>query len=487
AGAWWDTYLLLGEDMPLTLQLFADAFPGLQAATFNGNEGPAFRDVLVDVLQADDDDGDITNGTPHGAEIVEAFAIHGITLLSNVTFSHTPVETAASEETIDISANVNITFPTSTFLSGVRAFYRLNNSTIWSSVLMTNTSGSTGAASIPAQPTGTVIGYYLALEDINGQTSSVDPIGAAQEDPNLPHFILVGMELQKTEDADMVHQLGTWTAGQPTDNATTGLWEQNVPVGSFGTPGDPSTMVQPNYQHTPGGDFCWVTGNATNESAALGENDVDGGTTTLISGNIDLTAYENPVFTYWRWYTNNPPSGANPNADWWQVYISGNGGSTWVPVEDTKSSDRSWRRNAFRVSDYVTPSAAVRLKFHASDSIRPGQNLDGGSLIEAAVDDIQLWELEENTIGIDELANAVDLNVHPDPANDRLNVIYSMGDRRPLRMEVLDLTGRTVLVPAMIAGAQRQVIDVGTLTNGQYVLRLHWADGAASRRFNVLH
>ncbi|MCB0790040.1 MAG: hypothetical protein KDB75_12095, partial [Flavobacteriales bacterium] len=167
AGAWWDTYLLLGEDMPLTLQLFADAFPGLQAATFNGNEGPAFRDVLVDVLQADDDDGDITNGTPHGAEIVEAFAIHGITLLSNVTFSHTPVETAASEETIDISANVNITFPTSTFLSGVRAFYRLNNSTIWSSVLMTNTSGSTYAASIPAQPTGTVIGYYLALEDIN--------------------------------------------------------------------------------------------------------------------------------------------------------------------------------------------------------------------------------------------------------------------------------------------------------------------------------
>src|SRR5690606_31436650 len=45
AGAWWDTYRLLGWDMPLTLQLFADAFGGLQAEATNGQEGEAFRDV----------------------------------------------------------------------------------------------------------------------------------------------------------------------------------------------------------------------------------------------------------------------------------------------------------------------------------------------------------------------------------------------------------------------------------------------------------
>ena len=27
----------------------------------------------------------------------------------------------------------------------------------------------------------------------------------------------------------------------------------------------------------------------------------------------------NPAFSYWRWFTNN--TGAEPNADWWQVLL----------------------------------------------------------------------------------------------------------------------------------------------------------------------
>ncbi|HNU56434.1 MAG TPA: M36 family metallopeptidase [Flavobacteriales bacterium] len=45
AGAWWDLYEGLGQDMLLTLDLFAQAYPGLQANTFNGNEGQAYRDM----------------------------------------------------------------------------------------------------------------------------------------------------------------------------------------------------------------------------------------------------------------------------------------------------------------------------------------------------------------------------------------------------------------------------------------------------------
>ena len=112
---------------------------------------------------------------------------------------------------------------------------------------------------------------------------------------------------------------------------------------------------------------------------------------TLYSPYFNLSSYTNPAFTYWRWYTNNPSSGANPGADWWQVLITDDG-VNWVYVENTLSSDLSWRRNAFRVKDYVNLSSSVQLKFIASDSIRPGQNLDGGSLIEAAVDDLYLYE-----------------------------------------------------------------------------------------------
>ena len=62
---------------------------GLQATAFNGNEGEAFTDVL-DVLQADDDNGDIS-GDPNGFAIVEGFDIHGITLLTNADFEHADI------------------------------------------------------------------------------------------------------------------------------------------------------------------------------------------------------------------------------------------------------------------------------------------------------------------------------------------------------------------------------------------------------------
>ena len=59
----------------------------------------------------------------------------------------------------------------------------------------------------------------------------------------------------------------------------------------------------------------------------------------------------------------------------------------------------------FRVSDYVGLTSNVQLRFIASDSLRPGQNLDGGSLIEAAIDDLMLYETQlDNTSINDALA-----------------------------------------------------------------------------------
>ena len=117
-----------------------------------------------------------------------------------------------------------------------------------------------------------------------------------------------------------------------------------------------------------------------------------------------MTNLNNPAFSYFRWYTNSPYSGANPGADWWQVMIT-NDGVNWHYVEDNISSDISWRKFAFRVSDYVTPSNNVQIKFIASDSIRLGQNLDGGSLIEAAVDDLYLYEAKPNSTEVVNLTN----------------------------------------------------------------------------------
>ncbi|MCB0794973.1 MAG: T9SS type A sorting domain-containing protein [Flavobacteriales bacterium] len=485
AGAWWDTYVLLGNDMNAMMELFIDAFPGLQANTFNGNEGQAFRDVLVDALQADDDDGDLSNGTPNASIIVEAFGIHGITLLSNAELIHEGIESSVQGEDIDVLATVILDLNFLPFVEEVRLFYKINNGSSWSTVAMTDVGGGDFQGTIPQQPEGTVIAYYLGILDAFQQVSAVQPIGAALPDPNVPYYILVGYSLRATEDLDSNNELGDWTPGLPTDNATTGQWELTIPIGSFATPGDPSTIVQTDAQHTPGGELCFVTGNASSPAAALGENDVDAGTTTLLSDPIDISEYENPTFTYYRWYINDPPSGANPGADWWQVYISADG-STWVPVEETRTSDRSWRRVAFRVQDHLPLGGTVQLRFNVSDSIRMGQNLDGGSLVEGALDDIQLWD-NVGTIGIEEVVPSLIGSVFPSPANDRLTLSFDLQGEREGEVEVFDQLGKRMLVAGLRGnGPTQRVLDVSSWATGPYVLRLTTDKYMSEQRFQIV-
>ncbi|MBL8003154.1 MAG: hypothetical protein JNL05_14470 [Flavobacteriales bacterium] len=484
AGAWWDTYLLLGSDMNLTTQLFAEAFPGLQANTANGNEGQAFRDVLLDVLQADDTDADITNGTPNGSAIVEGFAMHGITLISGFDLVHTPASDQPANAGITINAQSTVTFPYTQYVQGVQLSYRLNNGA-WTNVAMNNTGGNNYSATIPAQPEGTVIAYYVGMLDINQELSAVQPIGAAEPDPNVPYYILVGYALSATEDLDNLSQLGNWTPGMPGDNATTGEWGVEIPMPSFSTVDN--SVIQPGDQHTPGGELCYVTGNASSTTAGPGENDVDAGHTTLQSDPMNLSNYTNPTFTYYRWYTNSPPGGANPGADWWMVQIT-NDGVNWVPVENTMTSDRSWRRVAFRVQDYVTPNATVQVRMIASDSTRLGQNLDGGSLVEAAVDDIQLWD-NVGSIGMGELQATTFAALGPNPANESITATLNVDAAEGLRFQVVDATGRVVLDRNLgrRQGLVRERIDVRQLAEGGYVLRAIWSEGRAEQRFVVVH
>jgi hypothetical protein len=285
---------------------------------------------------------------------------------------------------------------------------------------------------IPAQPNGTVVAYYISLTDNFGNESAVTPMAANLSpinNANLPYFIMVGFE--KIEEEDFDANFGFWQTGGVDDNATTGMWEIGSPIASYGDANDLSTICQTGAQHTQGGFQCAFTQNASSINDGLGSNDVDGGHTTLYSPYYDLSSYENPAFSYYRWYTNSPYSGANPGADWWQVMITDDG-VNWQYVENNMSSDISWRKFAFRVSDYVALTSNVQLKFIASDSIRLGQNLDGGSLIEAAVDDLVLYEGQETSTSIN-------------------NVLAT----KPKLIKVTDLLGKQV--------DPRNVIDNATL------------------------
>ncbi|MBL7985987.1 MAG: M36 family metallopeptidase, partial [Flavobacteriales bacterium] len=273
AGAWWDTYVNLGNDMELTMDLFAEAYPGLQADVPNGEEGIAFRNVLLDVLAADDDDANLLNSTPNGPAIAEAFRRHGITLISGFDVIHAPVEVSAQNTEITIDATAAVSSDLDPYVQGVAVRYRINNGA-WEELPMAAIGGDNYQVTIPGQPAGTVIAYYVGLVDINGVLSGVTPVGADQPDPNLPNFILVGYDLQLTEDVDNNNQLGDWDLGLPSDNNTTGTWVLSEPEPTFSSVDN--SLIQTGSQHTPGGEYCFFTENG-NDPNTPGEADVDGG------------------------------------------------------------------------------------------------------------------------------------------------------------------------------------------------------------------
>jgi hypothetical protein len=192
----------------------------------------------------------------------------------------------------------------------------------------------------------------------------------------------------RPDECDVTLDLETdegWLVGALDDTATTGIWERVNPVG---------TEAQPEDDHTLLGVTCFVTGQGA-VGGGLGDNDVDGGKTTLVSPVLDLSGLSDPAIGYWRWYSND--KGAAPGADVFQVDISNDDGASWTPVETVGPSGPEtvggWLYHSVPVSDFVTPTAQVRLRFIAEDA-------GSGSVVEAAVDDVLVIDCVDCTANL---------------------------------------------------------------------------------------
>jgi hypothetical protein len=120
--------------------------------------------------------------------------------------------------------------------------------------------------------------------------------------------------------------------------------------------------------------------------ASVGTNDIDGGTTTLYSPIYDLSGLTAPVVSYWRWYNNS--AGSNPGQDSMEIEVSSDGGATWASLEvvgPTSDNTGGWILASHDLAAIVTPTSQVQLRFRASD-------LGGGSIVEAAIDDLEISE-----------------------------------------------------------------------------------------------
>lgn len=318
--------------------------------------------IPIDFLTLDDDDANLDNGTPHWEEICTGFSAHGIDCpeLTPIFFTYPNGQPDIVQPLLTTAVHVVVNSGSLSPVSGSAELYYSIDGAPFQTGTMTQTATNEYDAILPGADCDSHINWYVSAE-ASGFGTVTDPSNAPTT-----YFSAVVATSVNTVFSDNFQTNQGWTVS---GDAGDGQWTRGTPVGG-GDRGDPPT----DYD---GSGMCYLTDNTD------GNSDVDDGTTILTSPTFDLSAGDGQI-SYARWYSNN--TGDDPNNDVFEVYVSNNGGLGWTLVETVGPVDQAnggWYEHSFTTSDFVTPSAIMKVKFEASD-------LGAGSIVEAGVDDFKV-------------------------------------------------------------------------------------------------
>ena len=232
-GAMWDTWAELEasigpeEAYDTVSRLFVE---GLQ---FN----PELAETYDAMVAADDDNGDLSDGTPHQCQILDGFAPHGlgpggaasILELSHPLLGNQQEEGAGYAVTADL---VNLAPDcVEPGVGTAEVVYSTNGGETWERAALDATEDTVSGV-IPAVQSGSVVTYYLELESADGnrvmapQGGEINPTTFAVGELTELYF-----EDFEDDDGGYRHEL---VSGEQTDGADD--WQWGTPVGLAGDP-----------------------------------------------------------------------------------------------------------------------------------------------------------------------------------------------------------------------------------------------------------
>ena len=232
-GSVWDLLGIMQRDFGdeegwrITSQLLADAVPS----------GFLITEAFDEFVAVDDDDGDLSNGTPHYCQLLEAFTPHGLGptgSTSLISLAHVPVDNQLSsddEYPVAVSADAASGDCFDVDFESGRLWYSVNDGSTWDSVGLSATDGVLEGA-IPAQAAGSVVLYYIDVDTDDGGDTAV-PSGG---DIN-PFSFAVGEQIElyqedfEDSDGGYSHEL---LEGQSSEGADDWMW--GTPTGAGGDP-----------------------------------------------------------------------------------------------------------------------------------------------------------------------------------------------------------------------------------------------------------
>ena len=230
-GAMWDLWHILMDAEGV--EQGTDSAEAIFAGLLRG--GPDVPNAFDEALVADDDNGDLADGTPHECEIIEAFGQHGLGPLGNGTLmivDHEPLtaQTPLADHAIDIGlwSAAPACFDGDPVEATIH--YRVNGNAWQEADLQLATNGGEGL--IPAGQMGDFIEYYITVDDASGAEFK------APEGANInPFSFFVGDVIEvvcfdfEDDDGGFTHQLLDGDEQEGADD-----WQWGRPRGLGGDP-----------------------------------------------------------------------------------------------------------------------------------------------------------------------------------------------------------------------------------------------------------
>ncbi|MFP4528815.1 MAG: T9SS type A sorting domain-containing protein [Candidatus Kapaibacterium sp.] len=435
-GAYWDLYEMTG-DLEYARHLTHFVKYGMPDDI---NIGVAFKEFFLETLIADDDDGDLSNGTPHSEEIITCFNRHkiGFNLFYLLSLAHQELDDTRDTEnpypvvfTLSETAGIG-----DSKVEDVAVMYTLDNGETLNRVEAERTGENEFTAYIPPQPRGTMVKYYMVgTESVSGHDLEfVENV----RNP-IPYVFLVGYNELYVQDFD--EHLGYWEFDfQGGGMFSAGEFEvaepQLVDLSQFGL----GEIIQPGEDHSADGTKCLVTDGKTAPGTGFIQHALIAGATTATSESMDMSLYNTVVLKYYS-YTMAMALNANVSQPIYTLAQVSGDGENWITVDSIPGGGGSWMLRMVPIPEQAL-TADFRLRFYAVNKNVSGM---GGMVIaEALIDDIKLMTASPIN-SVEENYGNREISIFPNPAEGDATISFDIDNPGAGSVRIYDMLGNEVV------------------------------------------